>query len=126
MIADTLAEFEETLLEMHECRAEAGANPRKWNRLVNKLQSLQLVLRENPKGRAGIARLIDSQNPTIQGWAAAYALFWDEAPARARLEELMESGGLGSIDAKYTLREFDAGRLNMAWVPPNSKGREAP
>jgi hypothetical protein len=122
VIAEQLAEFEATLLAMHDCRVETGAKPGKWNRLVDKLQGLQLTLRESPEGRAGIARLIESPNPTVQGWAAAYSLFWDEPAARACLEKLEESRGLASTNAKYTLREFDAGRLNMTWVPRTAKG----
>lgn len=47
------------------------------------------------------------------GRAAAHSLFWDEAAARAELERQVASGCLAAVDAGYTLREFDCGRLNM-------------
>jgi hypothetical protein len=46
-----------------------------------------------------------------------HSLFWDEAIARDELEAQAASKGLGTVDAKYTLREFDRGRLNMVWQP---------
>lgn len=61
--------------------------------------------------------MVHDPNPTVRGWAAAHSLFWDEATARAELEAQTASEGLGAVDAKYTLREFDRGRLNMTWRP---------
>jgi hypothetical protein len=85
-VAGLLAGFEATLLEMAENRIESGGNPRKWSRLVNRVQSLQLRLRESPEGRAGIATLIAHPVLTVRQWAASYARFWDEPAARAVLE----------------------------------------
>jgi hypothetical protein len=115
--AELLVEFEATLLEMDAARIELGGSPKTWNRLMDRAQSLQLKLREVPEGRAGITALVRSEVPTVRLSAAAYALFWDEPIARAELERQMNDPGLASIDAKYTLREFDRGTLTMTWEP---------
>lgn len=115
--AELLADFEATLLEMDAARIELGGSPSTWNQLMNRAQSLQLVLRETPEGRAGITALVGSEVPTVRLSAAAYALFWDEPIARAELERQMNDPGLASIDAKYTLREFDRGTLSTTWEP---------
>jgi hypothetical protein len=57
--------------------------------------------------------------PVVRAWASGHALFWDEAKARSVLEALRDDprGGLVSVDAKYTLREFEKGNLNPSWDP---------
>lgn len=118
--AELLARFEETLLALHEARIEEGGTAKPWNRLMNRAQTIQLVLRESPEGRAGITALVASDVSTVRLHAACYALVWDEPVARAELERQRDDPGLASIDAKWTLREFDRGHLDNTWVP---KGR---
>jgi hypothetical protein len=112
-----LREYRMTLLAVHRVLMESGGAPRAWNRLVNRLQKLHLELRDTSEGRTGITAMIQDPNPTVRGWAAAHSLFWDEAVARAELESQTVSGRLAAVDAKYTLRELDCGRLNMTWEP---------
>jgi hypothetical protein len=119
---ELLREYRDTLVEMHQNRVEVGGNPRRWNRLVDQAQALHLLLRETPEGRAGITRLISDDNPTVRQWSAGNALAWDEQTARAELERLAaEPQGLGSLEAKITLREFDAGRLDTTWHPKGGR-----
>ena len=61
--------------------------------------------------------MVHDPNPAVRRWAAAHSLFWDESAGRTALEAQAASGGLGAVDAKYTLREFDRGRLDMTWQP---------
>ena len=56
---------------------------------------------------------LQDPNPTVREWPAAHCLFWDEAAARAELKSQAACGRLAAVDAEYTLREFDCGRLNM-------------
>lgn len=115
--AEVLSSFEETLLALHEARIEVGGSAKPWNRLMNRAQALQLVLRETPEGRAGITALVASDVSTVRLHAACYALSWDEPIARAELERQMDDPGLASVDAKWTLRAFDGGRLDNTWIP---------
>jgi hypothetical protein len=93
--------------------------PAPWNKLVDQLQRVQLKIRESERGRAAISGLLDHESPTVRCWAAGHAVFWDEAQARAVLAALSANPdvGLTAVSAKYTLREFDAGRLDPQWRP---------
>ncbi len=112
-----LEQLRTTLLDMHANRIEAGGTSRTWNRLFNQAQALHLILRERPDGREGISALLASDVETVQMSAAAWSLSWDEARARQVLTELEAADGLVAVDAKWTLREFDRGRLNTTWEP---------
>jgi hypothetical protein len=115
--AAVIADLEAILLEMDSARVERGGSPQAWNRLMDRAQSLHLVLRQTPEGRSGITALVAHENATVRGAAAAYALFWDEPVARAELERQMKDPGMRSVEAKYTLREFDRGTLSPTWQP---------
>jgi hypothetical protein len=113
-----VAKYREALVEMDSCRIEHGGKPRSWNRLVNRMQALQLRLRATQEGRDAITSLISDQNATVRSWSAVHALAWAESVARPELErEARDDSGLGGFEAELALREFDAGRLNTAWVP---------
>jgi len=53
--AELLGHLEVTLLEMDSVTVERGGSPQAWNRLTDRAQSLQLVLRETPPRRADLA-----------------------------------------------------------------------
>jgi len=110
------AVYRDTLLKMAELCGDKGAtdSPRSWNRLVNRLETQRLALSMSETGRAAISALLDHPHPTVRVWAAAAALHWDEQRARQVLESLRDSPeevGLHATDARYTLKEYDAGRL---------------
>lgn len=115
--AELLAQLEATLLAMHGARVEAGGRPGSWNRLVDKAQRLHLALRTSAEGREGITALMSHNCDTARGWAATWALFWDEPLARAELERQGAQASLTALSARTTLSEFDAGRLDPTWQP---------
>lgn len=103
---------------MDSQRIEQVGKPRSWNRLVNRMQALQLQLRATQTGRDAITALIGDENPTVRSWSAVNALAWAESFARAELEREVETdSSLRGFEAEVVLREFDAGRLNTAWSP---------
>jgi hypothetical protein len=115
-ISRASAVYQETLLKMAELSGDKGAvaAPRSWNRLVNRLETQRLVLSMSEAGRAVVSALLDHPRPTVRLWAAAAALRWDEQRARQVLETLRDSPaefGLHATSARYTLTEYDAGRL---------------
>ena len=117
-LQELLGEYREVLLEMHACRTERGGSARAWNRLANRLQRVQLELRESKAGRAGITDLaVTDACSTVRSWAASHALFWDEERVRPILEEGTADDSFRSFEGEMVLREFDAGRLNMTWIP---------
>lgn len=116
---DWLAEFERIGQRMHEHRVEAGGKSRDWNRLFDKMQGVYLVLRESPEGRSGLTRLaLTSDCETVRSGAAARALFWDAAQVRPVLEVIASQPGLGALNARTVLQEFDAGRLHFDYGTP--------
>ncbi len=117
-IEKLLRDYHRTLLQMHEARVERGGDPKVWNRLVNNLQALHLQLRASTQGRRGISLSLQDENPTVRAWSAGFALFWDPVPARQELERLAANeASMEGFEAKITLQEFDAGRLNVTWEP---------
>ena len=118
-LEDLLRQYTAVLVELHDHRVEQGGDPRKWNLLVNKMQGLHLRLRESAEGRDAITSLaINAPNITAQSWAAGHALAWDPATVRPVLEaQATDDRSLAGLDAKMTLREFDAGRLDFTWLP---------
>ena len=115
-----LDDLQDTLSKMHANRVEVGGTSRMWNRLFNHAQALHLILRDRPDGREGISALMASDVDTVRMSAAAWSLSWDESRARQVLRELEAGPGLAAVDAKWTLREFDRGRLNTTWEPRRS------
>jgi hypothetical protein len=81
------------------------------------MQRAQLELGKTADGRAAITAMIAHPMQTVAQWSAAHSLFWAEIEARAYLEILARSDGVGSFEAETVLREFDAGRLKMDWEP---------
>ena len=117
-VADLVGVYRSALVEMNDIRLAEDRGAKHWNRCVHRVQRAQLGLRETDEGRNAISMLIEDPVPTVALWAASHALFWSEPRARRHLESVATHGGAGSLEAKMTLREFDAGRLNHGWVPP--------
>lgn len=116
-VEDLAAEYRAILVQMHAQRIENGGKPRAWNRLVDRMQAIQLRLRTTQAGRDAITSLINDENPTVRSWSAVNALGWAEGVARAELEREAHADDLMGFGAQITLREFDAGRLKTSWVP---------
>jgi hypothetical protein len=73
-------------------------------------------------GSVGISSFLGDDNISAREWSAGFALAWDLILARAELERLAaDESSLAGFEAKITLREFDAGRLNMTRSP---RGRD--
>jgi hypothetical protein len=58
--------------------------------------------------------------PTLAQWSAAHSLFWAETEARAYLETLARSDGVGSLEAGGN----GAARI-CRWPPKDGLGAEA-
>lgn len=120
VVSALLAQYRDVLIEMDTERVHSGGQPEAWNLLLNRMQELHLRLRESQAGRDGITELIHDDNLTVRAWSAVNALAWAPEIARAELQRQVERGeGFVAFEAKITLREFDAGRLNTHWQPKN-------
>ena len=116
-VADLLKDYCDALEAMDECDRQSAEGTRRWNALVDQMQALQLQLRQSAEGRDGITALIYHPSLTVRLWSATHALAWAPGQARSELEREVVSGGVGAFEAKVTLREFDAGRLDTTWEP---------
>ena len=105
------------LVAMDSISLASDARARRWNTHVERMQRAQLELRKTADGRAAIRTMMSHPVPTVARWSASHCLFWAESEARAYLQALASSGGVGSFEAKMVLREFNAGRLRVDWEP---------
>jgi HEAT repeat protein len=111
-VDDLVGKYRAVLVEMDSQRIEHGGTPRSWNRLVHRMQAIQLQLGATQAYRDAITALISDENPAVR-WSAINALAWAEGVARAELEREVETDScLRGFEAEVVLREFDAGRLN--------------
>lgn len=112
-----MCELEQTLHDYCEAAHGTGEcfdDPAKANRCARELYTHYIALRQTQLGRDAIASLMNHENPNIRLWAAAHSLEWAPAMATAILEELRDSDGPASFDAKWTLKEYKRkGRLSV-------------
>ncbi len=90
-------------------------DPKAANAAADQLHRCYKQLRESEAGRSAISALMADASPHVRSWAAAHSLYWAEGEARAVLEELRDSNGRRSLSAKWTLREFDRGKLSFEY-----------
>ena len=89
------------------------SNPKRQNQRFDQLHAYYKKLRNTQEGRDGIAQLMRDANPFVRLAAAAHSLDWRTEEARRVLEELRDSDGEGAFTAKWTLKEFERGRLRF-------------
>jgi hypothetical protein len=88
----------------------------KANPLFDQLHQIYKQLRTEEQGRQGIALLMDDPVPGVRLMAAGHSLAWDQDRAIAVLETIEREGpGLYTVTAKYTLKSFREGKLNLDW-----------
>jgi len=89
------------------------SNPKEQNKWADRVHALYRQLAPTAAGRAAIIQLMGDTDPHVAGWAAAHSLQWVPDRARQVLEVIRDSGGRGSLAAKWTIREFDEGTLTF-------------
>jgi hypothetical protein len=94
-------------------RSGDTSNPKAQNKWADQVHALYRKLAPTAAGRAAIIQLMDDTDPHVAGWAAAHSLQWVPHQARQVLEVIRDSGGRGSLAAKWTIREFDKGTLTF-------------
>lgn len=88
----------------------------KANPLFKQLHAIYKRLRIDQSGRDAITAMIDDPNPGVRVSAASHSLAWAPERAIVALEEMERDGpGLYRTTAKYTLKSFRDGKLNMDW-----------
>ena len=112
---DTIAE----LLVAYRSHALAwdalGSDANKANPVFVQLHSIYKQLRTEPAGREGITTLMDDDNQAVRLSAAAHSLAWAREKAEKVLTAIESGPGLYAVSAKYTLKAFREGTLNLDW-----------
>jgi hypothetical protein len=79
--------------------------------------NLVLVAREikerGPDGQRLLLELTRHSEPWVRQWAATYALSISRGWAESVLRELADEGGFVAVSARTTLRQWEAGNLNL-------------
>jgi hypothetical protein len=92
--------------------ADYGDDPGRKNELYLRLHAVQRSLSESSEGQQAIISLLDDPDPWVRLSAASHSLRGSEQRARKVLEALRDTDASpAGFDAKYVLREHDAGRL---------------
>ena len=110
MVAELLRRFRDAAIGNAE---SSLGDPKKANRCYYIAETCYKELKETEEGRQGIMSLMTDENPYVRVCAAARSLGWDPEQARRVLEEIRDGDGPGSFTAKWTLIEYDKGRLQL-------------
>lgn len=77
------------------------------------VEALEDLRRAPDQGENALRELLTDEDPSVATWAAVFLLPLDEQSASAVLERIAASGvPLLAFNARMTLREWKAGRLN--------------
>jgi hypothetical protein len=95
--------------------AESQGDPKRANRLFREHHEYYKSIRGSEEGRAAISGLLTDPVEAVCLVAATHSLAWDEPKAIAVLDDLQTHPNLFSVDAKYTLKSYRDGRLNLDW-----------
>ena len=105
-------------------RRQSKTTVQRANALVNELQATYLRLRESLEGRGIIEALAADPDRLVRLSAATHCLKWNEALGRAALEDIRDTDAIdgpgwdiAGFDAKWTLRTFEDGKLDLDWQP---------
>lgn len=110
--AELLAAYLETALRWDGL---LDSNAKAANRAFDEYHRLYTLLRGTAEGRQGITELMAHSNVGVRLLAATDSLFWSPEEAVSALESIEAGPGLHAVSAKYTLRSFRAGTLNLDW-----------
>jgi hypothetical protein len=108
---DLLAAYETTAERWSSLQSNAGAA----NAVFDENHRLYKLLRVEPDGRDGIAKLMSHRDVGVKLVAAAHTLGWNPADASEVLEAIEQGPGLHAVTAKYTLRSYRSGTLDQDW-----------
>ena len=112
---ESIAAMRSQYREMAVVWDEARDTPTEANRIFDALHVLYKSIRATAYGRTAIESLIDDPITAVRLAAATHSLAWQSAKAEAVLEEIEQEGHLHAVTAKWTLRSYRNGKLNLDW-----------
>jgi hypothetical protein len=93
----------------------ARDNSNEANCIFQAHHALYKRLRDRPAGRQAITALLCDPVTPVRLLAATHSLQWDSDRAQHVLEEIEQEAGPYAVDAKWTLRSYRTGKLNLDW-----------
>ena len=108
---DLRAEYRERVVAWDEAKAE----PSRANRLFDDLHEFRKQVRQSEDGRTAIIGLLKDPVAAVRLTAAVDTLTWSPDLGEAVLEALEDDPSLHAVTAKWTLRSYRAGTLNLDW-----------
>jgi len=94
---------------------DKARDPPEANRIFDALQALYKKMRNEPDGRAAISSLLGDPMTAVRLAAATHSLGWEGDRAVPILEEIERGSDLHAVDAKWTLRSYRSGKLDLEW-----------
>jgi hypothetical protein len=95
--------------------AAARDDPKRANRIFKKHQAFYKEIRDLEDGKRALESLLGDPEPPVRLLAATHSLRLVPDLAQAVLAELERGAGVYAMDAKYTLINYRAGRLDLDW-----------
>lgn len=94
---------------------EARDDPKQANRIFDAVHALYKELRESETGRQAITSLLDDPLTAVRLSAATHSLGWEQERSEAVLEQVEQEDNLHAVSAKWTLRSYRNGKLDLDW-----------
>jgi hypothetical protein len=94
---------------------EARDDPPEANRLFDALHKFYKEVRDDAVAREAITSLLNDPITAVRLAAATHSLGWEPDRAVAVLEEIEQESNLHAVTAKWTLRSYRSGKLDLDW-----------
>ena len=94
---------------------EARDSPDQANRIFKAHHDLYKTIRDSAAGREAITGLLDDAVTAVRVLAATHSLSWEPERAAHALQEIEKESSPYAVDAKWTLRSYRNGKLNLDW-----------
>ena len=95
--------------------AEARDSPDQANRIFKAHHARYKRIRDSAAGREAIIGLLDDPVTAVRVLAATHSLAWEPDQATQALQEIEQESGPYAVDAKWTLRSYRIGKLDLNW-----------
>lgn len=96
-------------------------NYKEGNKQHDLIISAYKDLRKSTEGIEFIRQLMNHHNLSVKLWSAAHSLPYHEKQAKRVLKDIQKLGEQGSIEAEYTIKEWDEGNLTFDYLDYVSK-----
>jgi hypothetical protein len=112
---DEVTELVEKYRLLAEEWDEKQDDAKRANRVFDKHHEVAKRLRGIEGGRIGIQALLTHPVVGVRMMAATDTLLWAPDAAIPVLEQIESGPGLHAVTAKYTLKSYREGKLNLDW-----------